>query len=231
MVEIEPKLGDPIPQNWLEKAKVELRANYRSIKLDEFRGEKDVEIYVYRSTLKVDTIASYKYSECYNNLLKKGFPLKEEMLNTLKERGLWGDKQEEEFETIKEDMRQVEIKVALLRSKPNYNKVTFNNSRKDYMKLKDRLSELITKKTSYLSNTIESKAEEEQIKVKLSLCVKYPDGRLVWDSLDSLDNEIDNNVLMKITNEFISFSLGLTQEIIDNLPDHIFNMVGEGLGN
>ena len=128
-------------------------------------------------------------------------------------------------------MRQVEIKVALLRSKPNYNKVTFNNSRKDYMKLKDRLSELITKKTSYLSNTIESKAEEEQIKVKLSLCVKYPDGRLVWDSLDSLDNEIDNNALMKITNEFISFSLGLTQEIIDNLPDHIFNMVGEGLGN
>ena len=45
------------------------------------------------------------------------------------------------------------------------------------------------------------------------------------------DNEIDNNALMKITNEFISFSLGLTQEIIDNLPDHIFNMVGEGLGN
>jgi len=226
---IEPKLGDPIPENWLERAKSELKANFRVIKLDNFRGQDNVELNIFRPSLKIDSVASYKYSEVYNDLLSKKLLLKDEMLKILEEKNLWGEPQEKEIEDIKEGMREVEIKAALIRSKPNFNKASLSRLREEYLILQKKFTDLITKKTQYLNNTVESKAEEEQIKVKLSLCVKYPDGKLVWNSLEELENETDGIALMTITNEFMTFSLGLTQEIIDHLPDQIFEMVGEAV--
>jgi len=226
---IEPKLGDPIPKNWLERAKSELKANFRVIKLDNFRGQDNVELNIFRPSLKIDSVASYKYSEVYNDLLSKKLLLKDEMLKILEEKNLWGEPQEKEIEDIKEGMREVEIKAALIRSKPNFNKASLSRLREEYLILQKKFTDLITKKTQYLNNTVESKAEEEQIKVKLSLCVKYPDGKLVWNSLEELENETDGIALMTITNEFMTFSLGLTQEIIDHLPDQIFEMVGEAV--
>jgi len=226
---IEPKLGDPIPKNWLERAKSELKANFRVIKLDNFRGQDNVELNIFRPSLKIDSVASYKYSEVYNDLLSKKLLLKDEMLKILEEKNLWGKPQEKEIEDIKEGMREVEIKAALIRSKPNFNKASLSRLREEYLILQKKFTDLITKKTQYLNNTVESKAEEEQIKVKLSLCVKYPDGKLVWNSLEELENETDGIALTTITNEFMTFSLGLTQEIIDHLPDQIFEMVGEAV--
>jgi len=226
---IEPKLGDPIPKNWLERAKSELKANFRVIKLDNFRGQDNVELNIFRPSLKIDSVASYKYSEVYNDLLSKKLLLKDEMLKILEEKNLWGEPQEKEIEDIKEGMREVEIKAALIRSKPNFNKASLSRLREEYLILQKKFTDLITKKTQYLNNTVESKAEEEQIKVKLSLCVKYPDGKLVWNSLEELENETDGIALTTITNEFMTFSLGLTQEIIDHLPDQIFEMVGEAV--
>ena len=226
---IEPKLGDPIPKNWLERAKSELKANFRVIKLDNFRGQDNVELNIFRPSLKIDSVASYKYSEVYNDLLSKKLLLKDEMLKILEEKNLWGEPQEKEIEDIKEGMREVEIKAALIRSKPNFNKASLSKLREEYLILQKKFTDLITKKTQYLNNTVESKAEEEQIKVKLSLCVKYPDGKLVWNSLEELENETDGIALTTITNEFMTFSLGLTQEIIDHLPDQIFEMVGEAV--
>ena len=223
----EPKLGDPIPVDQIEKAKAELKSGFRIIKVK--RGDEELELHLFKPTIKTETIASDKYAEAYNKYLKMGLLLEEEMLEVLKGKSVWGEIQNKQIEEYRERMKDLEFSIADMRSKPNVNKASYAKLRKQWLDVRTSLESLIQKKNTYLSNTVEGRSSEEQLKCKLSLCVKYGDGRYLWDSLEALQNETDQQFVFSVTKEFLLFTYGLSQEIIDNLPNELAELIGEAI--
>jgi trans-2-enoyl-CoA reductase len=223
MAEIEPRLGDEIPEEWTKRAESEIRAKSRTITLSEFRGAKNVEIVISHPTTGDDTQSTNIYSKAYNRFLRDpDFMTKSQMKRLLEERKLWGEEQEQVIDTCREDMRAIELQVAQLRVKKSYNKASVSRLRTQWFGLKNKIQTLVTERENYYSNTVEGRAEEEQLKSKLSLCVKFPDGKKVWNSIEELDNETDKTSIVATMNAAIIFWMGMTQEIIDELPAMLF---------
>jgi hypothetical protein len=216
---IEPKLGDDIPEEWIKKAEKEIKASYRTIVLNEFRKEKDVELHIHQPTSGIESISSDSYTKAFSRLIKdKDILTRKQMERLLEDRGDWGKDQEETVETIREDMREIELRVAKMRKKGNFNSATMNKLRSQWINKREEISDLLNEKNSMLSNTVEGRAEEEEVKAKLSFCVKFPNGDHVWKSVEELNNESDRIAVVQLVNESLLFWAGLTQEIIDDLP-------------
>ncbi len=241
--EVNPKLSDPIPDSWVKQAEAELKSGYRVLKLKKFKEKEDVEIHIFNPSVKEEAIYTDFYSNKFNEYFNKGFLLREEMLQKLSERGVWSQKDEDELDNLQEERKEVEFSVAKLKSnvdiaKENKNlklaeqlkskNITlFNKLKDDWYTIEKKIRDKISKRESLLTNTIESKAEEEQLRMKLSLCVKFTDESRVWESYDSFLEEKDLNNVRIILNSAISYWMGLSQEIIHDLPNKIFQLVGE----
>ncbi len=227
MENFEPRLGDEIPEEILKQSLKEINSKYRSIKLDEFRGNKDVEIHIYQPTSKEGAIASDAYTHKYNKLMRDPDLLtKKQMLKIMEERGIWGKEQEDKYTNLQDDMQEIRLATQKLRANAERRKVPEDDPRvkKDLDNLRKQFEgkhregiAMLEDKASYLSRTIEASAEEEEIKTKLSLCVKFPDGTLVWPTIEDLEAETDRLAIIKITQESMFFWNGLTQEIIERL--------------
>lgn len=222
-----PQLSDEIPEDWIKKGESETKVKYRSITFDSFRGKK-TEFYIHQPTPMIESFASGAYSRTFGKLLKDpDMMTRKELLVQFGKRGIWGEEQENKVEDIQDQMREIEFAVAETKSRGKGNKKFFDENRKKWLELRNKLTDLITEKTHLLSNSIEGRAEEEEIKTKLSHCVRYPDGSLVWKSVEEFDKEEEKNVVMKLASEAMYFWSGLTQEIIDGLPaQQLFS--GEG---
>ena len=217
--EVEPKLGDEIPQTWLDKAQKEINSEYRTVIVDEFRGKKDVELRIFQPDPGVDSEAQDAYAKTYNRLLKDPDLLtRKQVEKIMKDKDIWGEVQQNRIDKLTEDMRGIELTVAKMRKKGNWNKASMNKLRISWKKKRTEINGLSAEKINVLANCIEGRAEEEEIKVKLFLCVKDSENNLVWSSLDELNKETNRIVLARLINDSILFWSGLTQEIIDELP-------------
>lgn len=216
---IEPRLSDDIPNDWLKKAATEIKAKYRSVIFPEFKGEKDVEIRVYHPTPGEETICSNVYTKCFDKLIKDPDILtKKEISKILETRGVYGKEQDEIIENLREEMGDIEFTVAKMKKSGKYNKTVMSRHREAWKSKREEINRLFAEKNTYLSNTVEGHAEEEEVKCKLSLCVKKTDGTRVWESLEDLNNESEKFIVIRLLNESMLFWSGLTQEIIDELP-------------
>jgi len=215
----EPKLGDEIPETVLKKSENEIKNGYRIIVLDEFRGKENVEIYIYHPNQKQSSVATNIYAKAFSRLIKDPDILTvKQMEKILRNKRVWGDEEEEKISNLESDMRDIEYEVAMLK-KNNQDSPNRIRPLKEAWEIKRiERHELFLEKDSYLANTVERRANEEEIKSKLSLCVKFADGTLVWDSFDAVENEEDGYSLSTIVREAMLFWAGLTQEIIDSLP-------------
>lgn len=225
---IEPRLGDEIPKDWIKKAEKEIKAKYREVILDEFRDKKDVRIHIFQTTSGVDGKSTDAYARAFNRLIDDPtLKTRKQMENLLSSRGIWGEDQEKQIESIRESMRDVELSVAKMRKNKKYNRATMNRLRKSWMDSRSEITDLLSEKNAFLANTVEGRAEEEEVKVKLFLCVKNPDGTLVWNTIEELNDETDKVSVVRLVSEAMLFWAGLTQEIIDYLPTEIFGGGGE----
>lgn len=214
-----PRLGDNIPEDWIRKAESEIKTGYRSITFPEFRGEKNVEIHIYHPTSRIDSLASDIYTKTFNRLIRdEDLLTKKQLLDNLNKRSIWTEEDDKDIQNKKEKMREIEWQVAKMRQKGGYNKATMSRLRITWEKYRDELTEKISGKNELLSNSIEGRAEEEELKIKLSYCVKYQDGSLVWPTPKHFDDEINKIFIVTILNEALMFWAGLTQEIISELP-------------
>jgi len=219
VAEIEPKLGDTIPESWLKEAESIVKQGYKPIRVKEFRGKDETELYIHNLNAGVEGLATDAYGRVFNRLIKEpDYMTKNQLEDVLKSKNIWGEKEEKLIEQYKEEMREIEFQVAKMRQKGKYNKDSMIRLRESWTKHRGLVNELLSKKSSLLSNSVESRAEEEEVKVKLSHCVKYPDGTRVWNSIEELNQETDRLNLVKLLSEAIYFWSGLTQEIINDLP-------------
>ncbi len=218
--DLEPKLGDDIPEDWLKTAEKEIKSQYRTIILDSFRGVEKVELHIHQPNTKEEGIASDSYAKAFTSALinEPDILTRKQMLKVLNERGVWGDKEESKVEDLRDEMRAIELTVAKMRKRGNFNDSVMARHRDTWKQKRLELNTLLSEKNSYLTHTTEGRAEEAEVRTRLSLCVKYPDGRRVWESPQDIDNETDRGALVRLINASILFWAGLTQEIIDELP-------------
>jgi len=214
----EPKLGDEIPKQELKEAEKEINSKFKAVIMD-FRGEKDAVLHIYQPTTKDDSLSFNEHAKVFNQMIKdEDMMTRKEMEDILEKRGIWGKKETDRLDEVQTKMRDLEFVVAKMKQSGKINKKKMKELRTQWFIWKGEISDLFTKKTEYLTNTIESRAEEAEVKAKLSLCVKFPDGERVWNSLDELEEEEDRTAVVALVNKAMFFWTGLTQEIIDDLP-------------
>jgi len=215
----EPRLGDEIPESILKQAEDEIKKKYKSITLPAFKGKTDCVVHIYHPNPGEASIASDAYSEAFSKFISNSNLLtKDQLLEKIKEKGIWGDKDEALIESLRDDLHDIELNVAQMRKRGRYTKQQMDVWRSKWYAVKNQLHDVLRKQTELLSNSIEGRASEQEIKVKMSLCVKYPDGKRVWNSVEELNNEEEFNVVIFLVKECMMFWSGLTQEIIDVLP-------------
>jgi len=216
--DVEPKLGDEIPETWTKQSDLEIKNRYRIVNVESYKGEA-LTVHVHHPTHGEEILSSEEYSKAFSRYLKDpDLMSKKEMNRILKEKGIWGDAEEEIVDSTRERMRDIELTVAKMKKKGNPNKATVNRYRKEWKELREKLHTLLTEQQTILSNTLEGKAEDVERKMKLSLCVKFADGNRLWPNVSDLDDETEKIPLYQIMREATLFWMGLTSEIIDELP-------------
>lgn len=217
--EIIPRLGDDIPESWTKQAISEIKGKYKTVTLDDFRDEKDVIIHLYRLSIKEESLASDHFARAYSRLIKDpDLMTKKEMSKLLEERGIWGKPEEEMIESIRDEMNAIEVGVGKLREKKKFTEEKRKEFRGEWIKRRQQISDLIRERDNILAHTVEGRAEEEEVGMKVSLCAKYPNGEYVWPTYEEFIDETDKQGLGLIVRESMLFWVGLSQEIIQDLP-------------
>lgn len=137
------------------------RINYDKtlLKIRPLTLEKDLE-------LQEKTLGFYRKAE--NN----GFLTEDQMLEQMKERGLWSEEDEERVEGLQKDIDR--LKVELFQNK---NKSQICNEIRVYLKAgKKQLYEMLNKKHRYSENTCEGISQIEKIKTLLEMCCYKSEG-------------------------------------------------------
>ena len=133
------------------------------------------------------------YSKAFSKALQAGdLMTRTEMTKLLDKRGAWGKPEEARLEELQEAMTDVAVKVAIIKKQPNPNQKQLDKNREIWKDIREEFNKLISERTDLLNNTVEGKSEEEELKAKLSRCVKYADKTNVWESLEQLNKEDDN---------------------------------------
>lgn len=228
--EIIPEIGDEAPESWLQKAESEVRSSLRIIEVDDFHGnDKETKIYIRKPNVRIDSECAHAYSKKFSKLFSDGeLKTNKEIEDMLEERGIWGKKEKDRIQKLQDDMRDLAIAICNVRDDKKKKNAT-DKFRDSWIKCREEVKDLIRQKQTYLSNTVESRADDEKIKLKLSLCVKYEDGTPVWGSIEEIEEESDIMNMNKILSDAMMFWAGLNTEIIDSLPDQVFDSIGEAL--
>lgn len=173
---------------------------------------------IYQPGLDIRQKADIAYAIKYNELLKDDVPTRKEMLETLKKRGLWTDKDDKKIENKIEEMRE------LLKKKASHAGVDgredeINRLSDEIKKIETELVIITMDRDSMLENTIEGLSLIENYKIKLLHCVKEIDKDQkelsVWESIKELNIEKNNQFLNEILTTCIIFWQGYNERFLE----------------
>tara|TARA_Y100001963_G_scaffold156573_1_gene250518 strand:+ start:13480 stop:14535 length:1056 start_codon:yes stop_codon:yes gene_type:complete len=124
-------------------------------------------------TLEQDLELQEKTLGFYRNAQNDGFLTQDELLEELKQRGLWTAKDENRIEGLEKDIDR--LKVELFQNK---NKKQLCNQIRTYLRAgKKQLGEMLQKKNVYSENSCEGVTQIEKIKAFIEMCCYKTDGQ------------------------------------------------------
>ena len=213
---------DPVPTGMINQTEAEIRSGFKVIELVNFRGKEKCDIYIYQPSSEDNKKILHFQSRAYSKYMSdKGLMFRSQVMQNLEERGLWTKEHDKQIEEKREMISALTIEAQEIQSKPTIKPAGLARLKKIKEFWQNRYNELTTltlERESYCSHTIESKTEGDSLTYKLSLCVKFADGTLVWPSVEDVDNPQESYYATLIANHAVSFWAGLSQEIISNLP-------------
>lgn len=217
--EVEPKLGDIVPTNFLDKASAELKAGYREVSIS--RNGKPFIIRIEHPSIADELRINREYTNKYNELIKDGSSLtKKELENELKKRKVITSLDEERVNQLTNSIKKIIEDYNLYltsNNKPSQKKM--DQLRSQYYELRDKLLEANRELNEHYINSIESIAEQYQSFLKMTLCIKDIDGKPIWASLEELLNEkYDRLFVSQCIQESQLFWSNISREILYDLP-------------
>jgi len=211
-----------------KRAEIELSKGYRIIDIPIYG-----ELYIHKPTIDDDYEADLAYAKEVSILMEKepNIPTTEEMEAKLEKRGAWTKVDEESLDDLRQEVvtTSTELVVAKAEYKSN-NKVSIKNR---INKLTETYKELRTKflkkqatRSRFMSLTLEGRADEKRLIVKMSHCIKYPNGKRVWETPEDLKKEKDSEPVGRLVFEFITFTQGIDPRVLEQIPD-LLNEIGD----
>lgn len=223
--EVEPKLGDKIPENYLDKATAELKSGYREIDIS--RNGSIFSIRIENPSIGDELKINKEYTKKFNELVRDGtYFTKKEIENELKKRGVI---------TAIDETKTIQLNKNIQKLIEDYNLYLTSNSkpsdkkmkemRSQYFEMRDKLFEHNRVMNEHFANSIESICEQYQTFLKMVLCIKDSKGNPIWNSIEDFYNEkIDRLFISQCIQESQMFWSGIGREVLYDLPGVLENM-------
>lgn len=167
--------------------------------------------------------SNWEYSKAFNKALMAGLPTQTQMEKMLAERGIWGEAETARVDELREKIGNIE---AILGKKKPTDKS--KSVRKLVTELAEARADLIALNgtfNEYMSQTVESKADEAKQAYLISACTFKNDER-VWKDMDSFLTDRDRELVATATYQYMTFSVGLASDYLEDLPEIKFLRAG-----
>lgn len=210
-----------------KKTELELKLGYRAVEVPPYGL-----LHLHKPSINDDYVADIVYAKEVAKLMEDAdLPTIEEMEIKLAKRGTWTKEDKNSLEELREDLVTTATELEIARSEyKSKNTVKFKKKidklTKDYEETKKLFLKKEAIKSRFMSLTIEGRSDEQRLIVKMSRCVKYPDGKYVWKTPDDLKKEKDSEPVGRLVFEFITFAQGVDPRVLETVPD-ILKEVGD----
>jgi len=196
----------------LQKELKELQDGKRELELEGYG-----KVFIENPTLPVSKKADELHSKMLNDGLKsKDEMLESEILQVLKDRGVWTEKDEAEADAI---MNEININIAKLASLKKGNLEAYDIT-DDIRTLRAQRQELFSKRDKFLENSVESKARLARENFLVRSCTKNADGTPVWVTEDDMFGDT-RKYAMTLMNQALSFLYSLPSNPAALFPENI----------
>lgn len=159
--------------------------------------------------------ADLEYSKAFSELLDTGIKTNREMEKLLESRGIWTKEDEAAV-----DKKQNEINQKLMLLGKAKTKKRKQEIREEIGQIREELFLLQQQKQSFFNETVESKAEEARFGYLIYCCAENAEtGKPLWKSYDEFQDEENQEGVLQITYQFMTFIRGLPVDFLDYLPE------------
>jgi len=183
-----------------------------------YKPRKHTELHIHHPTIGEEADIDDYHSKTMARLVKdKECITESEMMKILEERGIWNRAEDKELDRINDRLSTVSTRIIGLLDLELTDEVKekLDALRKERDELTEKRDDALRKKQKYLSSTIESASQRELIKKKIQLCVKYPDGSKVWNSLEELNSEEDKTLVYDLIYKCMIFWAGISSRFLE----------------
>lgn len=217
--------GKVIPKEIVDKAERELKQNYREIKT-QFKDVEDFTVRIYLPNVDVQTKLADYYAEEYNKILmsKSEIVPKKKMEQILLDKGVWTKIDEDKINSLRTQHTNIEVELLKERGKHKPSKKRIEGLKLEYESSKTNLIEKIMEKETFLSQTVEARAESKAEVLKMVLCIKDSEDKQLWDTIDDVGKETNTSGIINIMTEARYFWGGLSREVLELLPEKLFDV-------
>lgn len=187
-----------------------------------------VKVCVMRPTIEDSRRADWEYSKTYNESMLNGIQTESQMTKLMQERGIWTEDNNEEVQTIRD---QINEEITLLTNDTSLGII-------EKFRLKQSISinrlQLMYKNNQYqslIAHTCESKADEARLMYLTQKCARRSESPLVpyWKTLDDMKNETNQELAQQVMREVIMFLNDLPSDITTVFPENKIEISEEAL--
>ena len=165
-------LGEAFSEEALATAQNEITQGFRMVEISNFRGQPTLEVKIKFPSVEVDSEASKVYSKTMSELMmgEQKVVTRAEMEKEIKQRGIWGQAEEDEVEAIDDRIINLMREGQTMHSKKTVKKKRLDELKEEYTLLKEKKNKMITTRESFMSNTVEGMADVASLEYKLYMC-------------------------------------------------------------
>jgi hypothetical protein len=158
------------------------------------------------------------YNLAFNAALRTKSPLKAEVLDLLKERGLWNDAKQEELKQAEKEVLEKEYVLH----KGGITKSAARQVAIELKKARIKLQNILAPVTNFYQFTCEGQAENAKFDYLVSVCVVYDNNAYFQSYEDYVSKKESDAVAIVGSNKFAELEYKLTDDFEAELPENQF---------
>ena len=192
----------------LERIETEIKTGYR---ITQYEGEDyriclpsmkdDQELSIHKNRLAAKYLRD-------DSLMTQG-----EVLTMMEKRGTWDKSKAKEEDRLRKRLGDCLSDIYLERAKDEPDDARLDELHHERLSVELDISTVVKGKEFFLNSTMESKIEEEVLRMKLALCLRDAKGERVFKDLEDLENSDKKGLINTVSTEAIYFWAGLDQSM------------------
>lgn len=203
------------------------------VNLGDEANPNEVEFYVIQPNNDILKRADRHKSKVWNEAIQDGVLTKKEMLNKMKERGVWDEKKDEEEKSLGRQLAELEKKLYHGDGKK---KPKLSEGRDIAIQIRRKRMEmrnLLTEKIQLEENTADNLADNARFDYIVASCTYYKNGQPVYKDFDDYNGKSADELAFSAASKLSQMLYNLDSSFEKSLPENRFlskfNLVNEKL--